>query len=89
MKELDLLNAVTLLSVPVTGSKLQADVVNGCIYAEEESDLNFRGVSIELHLDFSSNSLIRDAAADEDTLVPSGSVMRFLKEFRLDERWQN
>ena len=70
----------------MTRSKLKADVVNGYVFVEEESDLDFRCVSIEWHLDFSLNSVIRIAATDEDTLVPCGSVLRFLKELRLDER---
>ena len=80
---------IILITVQMTGSESQADVVDGGVYIEGNSYLNSRGVSIEWHLEFSSNSLIRDAATDEDTLVPSGSVLRFLKEFRFDERWQN
>jgi len=70
----------------VTRSKLKADVVNGYVFVEEESDLDFRCVSVEWQLEFSLNSVIRIAATDEYTLVPCGSVLRFLKELRLDER---
>ena len=70
-----LLYAVSLLTVPVTGSELKADVVNGYVFVEEETDLDFRCVSIEWQRKFSLNSVIRIAATDEDTLVPRGSVL--------------